>query len=287
MGTGGLAVALIAALGLVPAASAGTPDPTVNLGSAGPLEYLRTKYPQVVTQAGPVTECEENSLTGGGAAIGGSGKKGHLNASGPVPAEESWIAEGRTADPDGETVTSWAICGPGVVSRATSTENVGPNTSQANYSLACPSGEVPLSGGIVGTAGDPEILGTFPAMTPNAFTHSFANESPVDGEAVFTTLCAGYATTIRDKATDVKEKRPGKAVAKCRSGEAVVGGGVKVTRGTVWQQDVPALAIRPWDSPKDKGKTPEDGFYAKSFNGTNKRVTLTSYAVCISLVDSA
>jgi len=280
-------MALIAALGFVPAASAGTPDPTVNLGSAGPLEYLRTKYPQVVTQAGPVTECEENNVTGGGAAISGSGKDGHLNASGPVPAEQSWMAEGRTTAPGGATVTSWAICGPAVVSRPSSTENVGPNTSQFNYTLACPGGEVPLSGGIVGTAGDPEILGTFPAATPNAFTHSFANESPVDGEAVITTLCAGLLTTIRDKATEVEAKKPGKAVAKCRNGEAVVGGGVRVTRGTVWQQDVPALAIRPWDSPKDNGKTPEDGFYAKSFNGTNRRVTLTSYAVCIPIADSA
>lgn len=275
----------MATLGFAPAVSAGTQDPTVNLGSSGPLEYLRTKYPNVVTQAGPVTECEEESVTGGGAAIGGSAEKGHLNASGPVPDEQSWIAEGRTSDPAGATVTSWAICGPGVVSRPNTTENVGPNTGQSNYTVACPSGEVPLSGGIVGTAGDTQILGTFPSETiPNAFTHSFANDSDADGEAVFTTLCAGYATTVRDRAREVEEKRPGKVVAKCKSDEALVGGGLKVTRGTVWQQDVRALAMRPWDSPKDAGKTPDDGFYIKSFNGTKRTVVMTSYAVCVSTI---
>jgi len=37
---------------------------------------------------------------------------------------------------------------------------------------------------------------------------------------------------------------------------------------------------RPWDSPKDEGKTPDDGYYAKSFNDTKKTVTLNAYAVC-------
>jgi hypothetical protein len=51
-------------------------------------------------------------------------------------------------------------------------------------------------------------------------------------------------------------------------------------RGAEWQQDVPALAARPWDSNKDSGKTPDDGYYAKSFNGTNKNVTLSAFATC-------
>jgi hypothetical protein len=277
--------ATLASFALAPGAQAGSPLPTDHLGSSGLIEYLRTKFPNVVSQAGPATACPlDTELTGGGASISGSAKDGHLNSSGPVTSAESWEAEGRSSASGGATVTSWAICGPADMTRVSSTENVSENVAQFNSSLSCPSGELPVSPGISETEGDIQLLGLFPGSAPNSWLLSAANASASPGVAKYWALCSGgYPVRFREASREIKEKETGKVIAKCKGREALIGGGVKVVRQSVWQESVPALAVRPWDSKDDAGKTPDDGYYAKTYNGTRKTVTQTAYAVCTPL----
>jgi hypothetical protein len=276
----GLTVSVLVFTALAPAALAGSPSPTENLGSSGPIEYLRTKFPNVVSQAGPATTCDAGlQLTGGGAAIGGSGATGHLNSSGPLSGIAGWLGEGRSLSRP-KTVTSWAMCGEGAVSRVSSTENVGPNTGQFNTGLQCPSGQLPLSPGITGSVGDILLFGLFPAP-PAGWLLSAGNAAASPGEAVFSALCtAAYPLETRTSSKRVEAGKSVAVIARCTGGEAVTSGGVKVVRGTVWQQAVPALALRPWDSGSDIDNTPDDGYFVRTFNDSPRTVTVNAYAVC-------
>ena len=104
------------------------------------------------------------------------------------------------------------------------------------------------------------------------------------GVAKYWALCSGgYPVRFREASREIKEKETGKVIAKCKGREALIGGGVKVVRQTAWQENVPALAVRPWDSKDDAGKTPDDGLLRQDVQRHEEDVTQTAYAVCTPL----
>jgi hypothetical protein len=273
-------VVTLAAVG-APGSASAAHGPTESLGKAGSLEYLRTKLTDVKTQAGPETACKgTDQIAGGGAAIGGKPNRSHLNSSGLGASTDSWLGEGRTSH-GSETVTSWAICGPATTTEITSTDMLG--TSQYNAGFSCNPGES-LSGGVTSADGDVLVSGLFPDDGQSDifdWVDSYQNVSSTTTTVQSSVVCsADYA--VERMTADVKAK-PGsaaKAIAECGHGEAIAGGGLWMSVNGIGQDDVSAQATRPWDS-KDKDKTPDDGWFAKSFNGTGAKVTLTSYASCV------
>jgi hypothetical protein len=285
-------IGLVAALACVcfaPPASAGTGGPAEHLGSSGPIDYLKRVLEGVTTtQTGPTPGCDSaEDVTGGGAQITGPAATGHLNASGPLFGANSWQAEGRSTAPAGETVTAWSMCTTAPVTRSSATVNLEDAVAQANFANSCLAGKA-LSPGAVAkdNSGDVLLLGLFPGG-PSTWTFSIANAEPEPAQVTFTTICSETLTVKRRTATkEVAKAKTGKVVAKCKPSEAVVGGGVKVDRNGIWQTNVPALALKPWDSRKDQDKTPDDGYLVKSHNGTAKPVDLTAYASCTPRVPS-
>lgn len=277
------AIALAALTVLAPPALAGNQGPTVSLGFGGTLEYLRTRSPNVITQGGPITSCTSGDfVVGGGASILGSGATSHLNTSARfTSAGEAWLAEGRASGINGRTVTGWAICGGTEPTQTSSTDTLDPGTS-FNAPLSCPSGQSRLSGGIEGDGGDILINGMFPSDT-GGWVSSSQNAGSLQATARSFLLCADVRQRFRPESEVVEPKRAGTVIASCPENQVVVGGGVRATRSGVWQQDVSAVATRPWDSPEDADKTPEDGWYIKSYNGTSQRISLTAYASCLRL----
>ncbi|MEJ7876139.1 MAG: hypothetical protein WKF62_05720 [Solirubrobacterales bacterium] len=279
---GWLVVGALSVAGPVASADAGGMGATQNLGKAGPLDYLRTKRSEVQSQAGPPTACKgADQITGGGAAIGGKPAKAHLNSSGPVFNDEAWLGEGRTAS-GSETVASWAICGDAETTQVASTDSFG--QVQYNAGFSCNAGES-LSGGIRSAGGDVLLNGAFPddsAGDTFDWIDSYQNDVAATATITSAVICsAGYPVVHRAASQQVKPGEAAKSIARCEHGEVVAGGGVSMTRQGIPQGDVWAQATRPWDSKDDKNKTPEDGWFAKSLNDTDQKVTLTSYASCV------
>ncbi len=281
------AIGIAACLGtlgfLAPPAGAGTQGPTVSLGTAGTIEYLRTKYPEVVTQAGPVTNCTSGDFAiGGGASISGSGAISHLNASAPLNPGQGWVAEGRTLGIGGRTVTGWAICSGAQPSLTSATEGLDPGAS-LNSGFSCPAGQSMLSGGAEAQAGDIVINGMFPRLEISSWTYSIENLGASGATGRASLLCAEVDQRFRAKTEPVEPQRASTVIATCPVNQVVAGGGFKMARNGVWQHNVWALTTRPWDSPDDADKVPEDGWLIKSYNDTDNRVALTAYASCLKL----
>lgn len=269
---------VVGALALAAPATAGIQEETESLGETGGLEYLRTKYLDVFTQTGPVTECDSGDFsTGGGASISGSGETSHLNSSAPMNPGQGWIAEGRTSTSTSRTVTGWAICGGFETGQVAATENLDEG-GYINAAPSCPVG-IPLTAGVEADGGDILINGLFPRSP--SWLYSFENVGPGSATGRGSAVCAAVTRKLRKESREVSRDRAAKVVAACREGEVVAGGGLKVTRDGVWQHSVWALATRPWDSKDDVDLIPEDGWYVKSWNGTSKTVELTAYATCL------
>lgn len=276
-----MAVLLGCVFALSPAqAVAGTPDPTESLGEAGGLEYLRTTFQNVFTQAGPTTECDLGDLiTGGGAAISGSGKTGHLNSSAPTNTGTGWVAEGRTLTSTARTVTGWAICGGFDTNQTGSTETLGPDGS-LNSGLPCFNEEIALSAGADSSGGNVLPSGLFPTADKTWIVSIF-NVGSTEASVRTAVMCAEVARKTRKSKASARSGKTLKLVAKCRDGEVVAGGGYNISRKGVWQHGIQPLATRPWDDKTEAGETPEDGWYVKFRNGTSKRVEATAYASCL------
>ncbi len=270
-----LAVAAIAA----PSALAGSPSATKSLGEQDGIEFLRTKSPSVVSQAGAQTLCTgSDQVTGGGAGIVGDGSKSHLNTSGPIAGDQGWLAEGRSKSP--KTVTTWAMCGAGAVATTSSTDQF-EKIEQYNTGFTCAAGEA-LSGGIQGTGGNVLLFGMFPSEGVFDWTDSYGNASSSEASVRSTMICSSaYAFTRRTQTAVAKDREAPRVVAKCVEGETVIGGGVQVLKDGIIQSDVRALQTRPWDSKRDANKRPDDGWMVSSQNRTGTKVDVHAIATCL------
>jgi hypothetical protein len=280
LGTG-IALPVLAAL-LVPAvATAGMAGPTVSLGRAGGLEYLKATYENVVSQAGAPAVCDPGDFaTGGGGAINGDPASAELSVIAPTDTpDDGWIAKGAGSGTP-RKATTYAICGRDITDTNTSTSSF-PAGSEFSSGEECDPGDVSLSGGVSANNGDttiatirPDFQGVFD------WNNRFAVEAD-DTVARHVVCSSEYARTVRRETESVRKDAAPKVVRRCGRGDAVLGGGFEVDNDELlFPFEVHAIASRPWDDPRDANKVPEDGWLAKVFNDTGARLTVKAFAVC-------
>jgi hypothetical protein len=277
----GIATALLVALALAAPANAGTPGPTVSLGSAKGLEYVKANFPSVVSPAGAPADCDAGDVaTGGGASISGPALSGTVVDYHPTTtAGEGWSATATTGE-DPITETTYAICGAEDVDYSLTPASV-PSTGFFEITGECASGSV-VSGGLAKDNPELPILASEPIDT-----NSDADSTPDDGwhvtgtnntgmsEAV--TLSMGcttaYELTYKRKVREVGAGKAKAVKAKCPKRYPVGGGG--------FSADFPGQLNQtmPWDS-RDRKKTPEDGWSTKLFNTTPDEGEITTHAIC-------
>jgi hypothetical protein len=283
---GGIAAASVCALALASPADAGSPGPTVSLGSAGPIEYLKATSANVNSQSGSPAECNGgDAVTGGGGAVSGPGENAGLNATAPIDVGGSgWMAQGRTTGVDPRKVHTYAICSPEAGGWSTGTSPLDA-TGQTNDTLAatesCGPGET-IFGGISGSGGDVRVISTHPDADE---WHSFVqNRSLSSANATSWRQCTtAYEPQAREGVAKAKIKgeKSGKATARCKPDEAVLAGGVEIAAGGEPARHTWTTATRPWDS-EDRKKVPDDGWLVKAYNyNSDGKVKLTAFALCV------
>jgi len=266
---------------LASSASAGTPGPTVSLGSAGGLDYFKATFENVVSQAGATAECSKGDhVTGGGGSVNGDPSSAELSVIAPTSTpDDGWTAKGASTSTP-RKVATYAICGGRATDINTSTSSFVAG-SEFSSGEECDPGDASLSGGISANNGDttiatmrPDFLGVFD------WNNRFALESD-DTVSRHVVCAATYPRTVRRMAAPVRRDAAAKLVRECRSGEKVLGGGFETHDGdATFPFEVHAIASRPWDDPADANKVPEDGWLAKAHNDTGAKLTLRTFAVC-------
>lgn len=272
-------VGLAALVVLPPAALGRTPGPTESLGKAKGLEYVRAKSEGVVSQDGAPADCDaERSATGGGGQISGNPEDAFLNATYPTQlSADGWQAEGTTTG-SARTVTTYGVCGPDEVTYVASAGFVIGEGNAYAPNNACPGDAMATGGGVRGEGGNLLIVRTqwsLPPSTPD--WTSVVQNAPGTGDSTVTSFAgcsADYDLRYRKSKAEVRANRAGKAIVKCKTGEAVTGGGLDFPTYNSW-----AYATRPWDS-KDRKKVPEDGWLVRHYNGNALPYELTAFAVC-------
>jgi hypothetical protein len=276
-----VAAAGMATLAAALPASGGTAGPTVDLGNAKGLKYLKAPFEEVVTQAGPAVACPgDREATGGGGAISGATHNALLNSSYPTSAPEGWHSEGSRQGGPARTVTTWAICGKVDMLQSQSTTTLTPG-QEFSSGFACSEGLDATSGGVEGDGGLVRITGMNPRQEPPFdWVNSFRNVGTTNSVVRDYMRCtAEYELTYRSASTRVEPGQAGVVKATCARSQAVAGGGLRPTKAGNFTNGMPAIASRPIDS-KDSGTVPDDGWLAKAHNFLETRATLTVHAVC-------
>ncbi len=268
-------------------ANAGTPGPTVSLGSAGGFEYLKSTFEDVVSQAGAGALCDGgDSPTGGGGTISGPGATAALNASHPFtgPPGDGWQAEGSASD-TGRRVTTYVICGS-----VDATYNVGTSPLSAAGQIGdvvplsdvCGPGENALAG-FEGEGGDVRFPASYPSERYASWAATARNFANTPASATQYANCFSddeYKPKRRTESAKIPPGKAGKVTARCKSSEAAIAGGfLAATSGGDVEHDAWVTSTRPFDS-TDKRRTPDDGWTARAQNDGDAKVTLTVYAGC-------
>jgi hypothetical protein len=275
------AAGLAVLAGSVPA-QAGLPGAPVSLGKSHGLKYVRAKFTDVVSQAGPPAPCDPGRyLTGGGGSISGAGMNAGLNATYPSIslAGQAWQAEGQTSGASARTVTTYAICGKDEVTYPNPGSGfvVHQGNAYAPTTL-CTGPDLPTGGGVRGQGGDMRISRTQPSVPPSSVGWSSVvqNRAAADTTVTDHVGCSDlYDLHYRDHDGKVKPHKTGKVIARCKGKEAVTGGGFDYLGYDAW-----GISTRPWDSKDDRGKTPDDGWSASLYNSLDEPVPVTTFAVC-------
>jgi len=275
----GTLATVITVLGGSGTAIAGSPGLTESLGSSGGIEYVRAKFPSVVSQAGPTAACDAgDSTVGGGGSINGDPATARLVTLIPAATpDDGWTTEG-TADVGARTVAAYAICGGDAVETVSSTDNY-PAGSEFLRAELCPGDGVSLSGGAETSGGQAAPVATFPGDDAPEWRIAYATNA--DTSVTTGVQCStSYPRTVRERSADVKSGDSGKIIRRCAKGHEVLGGGfVAEQPNTQLSFETVGTTSRPWDDPRDAKKVPEDGWLVKVHN-FGGRVELSAYAVC-------
>jgi hypothetical protein len=283
LGSGALVLVALVVLTHPAQASAGS---TEGLGTARGLDYVRTKLLGVTGQAGPSATCpSDKTVTGGGGSIGGSAHNAALNATFPLVEGAGWTTEGRTGGASPRTVTTFGICSAGAVTTNPGPQGVvGADFFQSSV-VYCGGSEARNSGGgVQAEGGDVGILSMRPYWAVPGFDPYWANgilnRGPGDATVTHFAICTtGLELRRRSSSGELRARRTGRAIARCKPGEAVAGGGLQAIRNGLLASDAWAVATRPWDSKQDSNATPEDGWLVRAHNA-GPRLELVAYAIC-------
>jgi hypothetical protein len=276
-----IAVGFAAALG-TSTASAGTPGLTESLGKSQGIEYLRAKFPGVVSQAAQPANCDGDSqIVGGGGSMAGPAPKSTLNETYPVQ-PGSWQAEGNTTG-RARTLTAYAVCSGFVPEYESSQSPLGENTVLF-AAVSCTPGLDPIAGGGGATGAGILTIASFPALPPSTplgwrpIAYNMTQDDTLwDSYAICSGLDVKHRESdrVRVRADDV-----GKAIARCKPKEAVVSGGWAAKQDDVVGFVTRSLSTRPWDSSEDGNKVPDDGWMVKAQNLHTAAVDLVANATC-------
>jgi hypothetical protein len=278
------AAALACLLTTASLAAAGTPGPTVSLGSSKGLEYMKATYVGVVSQTNQPVNCDGDAeATGGGGSITGVPGESVLNESFPtLPGPTGWTVEG--SDPGGpQDMKGFAICAGVNTTVGTADNDIGSDSS-ATQNAFCPSSEEFVTGGgIEAPTAGVKIEATYP---PELITDRwFGLAKNTTGATIsvdYHAVCTD-AYVVRYRNSDVVKVKPGqtaKAAAACTRRQAVLGGGFVGFSEGLPASGGSANVSRPFDSRKDRKKVPDDGWLAKYHNDAVVAHRLLVVAVC-------
>lgn len=282
----GTVVALLALIAAAPASAE-------TLGSEGGFTYVK----KTATIAGGMGESAEanarcasgSESTGGGVTVGGPPAGSAIATSGKV-SELQWFADAFHLSTDKATLTSWAVCSKKAskISQGTAPESVPVAPANATETATCDLSQGFVTGGgvrTIGASSEWSLNATYPEDGGDGDT------MPNDAWRTFTFHREGPARTILADVVCMKGKQPSYVVnqlasveqpktklrAKCPKGKSVTGGGGFVSGGT---DDSHITSTRPYDSKKDKGKVPDDGWEVKFFDDNGVTQDYRAYAVC-------
>ena len=253
----------------------------LSLGKSKGLEYFKATYQQVVTQTAQPVTCAAGDVSGGGGALPGNPKTSAVNDSYPS-ADDTWQVEA-TSTSGAKDLTAYAICDPDGGLGITSNQcPLGENGSLFATAF-CGGSSMPIGGGMSASGPGIRLIRSKPSLPPNSFGWAAATYNPtMDDTLVDTYAICGMNDGVKyrdSKPIKLKHKEEGKATAKCKSDEAVMGGGFEGTKNQTVGLRVLASVSKPWDS-KDKGKTPDDGWQIRVLNASGQKVDALASAVC-------
>jgi hypothetical protein len=265
-------------------AAAGTPGPTVPLGSSKGLEYMKATYANVVTQTNQPVNCDGDAeATGGGGSITGAPGASVLNESFPtLPGPSGWTVEGSNPGA-AQDMRGFAICAGVDTAVSTADQDVDPG-SHATQNAVCPVGEDFVTGGGIEAAAAGIVIGA--SYPPELITDRwFGLARNTSGSAIsvnYHAVCTD-AYVINYRNSDVVNVKPGesaKAAATCKRRHAVLGGGFVGFGDGLPASGGSANVSRPFDSKKDRKKVPDDGWLARYHNDSVVTHRLLVVAVC-------
>jgi hypothetical protein len=265
-------------------AAAGTPGPTVPLGSSKGLEYMKATYANVVTQTNQPVNCDGDAeATGGGGSITGVPGESVLNESFPtLPGPSGWTVEGSNPG-NAEDMTGFAICAGVNANVGTSDEDITPDSSVTQNAF-CPSNEEFVTGGGIEAPTPGVTIGASypPELITDRWFGLAKNTSGVTVTVNTHAVCTdAYVVSYRN--SDVVRVKPGenaKAAAACKRKHAVLGGGFVGFSDGLPASGGSVNASRPFDSKKDRKKVPDDGWLARYHNDSVVTHRLLVVAVC-------
>ncbi len=280
------ACSCMAALAVAAApASAGTQGPTVSLGKSGGLEYLKAKYEQVVTQAGPHADCTGDDVAaGGGGAVSGRPSSAHLNSTWVTNASgDGWTTEA-TSHLDGpRTVSSYAICGKDPVFWESNGPSQVPGGTKLGLGADCPNAAQDVTaGGSSAEGGDIELLANLSFGQAFDWDTIHRNDGLTDALVEQWVGCSSdLKTSVEEDAVKVSPGKAGKLKVLCERKRVVTGGGFNFAKQFGFEPDgVHLNASQPIDDKSDKNKVPDDGWLVKAYNGAETKETLRAQAIC-------
>ena len=281
-----MAVACLAGTALVAsAAQAGTPGTTVSLGKSKGLLYYKATYQDVVTQTAQPVQCGDADVTGGGGSIAGPAESSALHESYPIDGT-GWQVEGSSTD-GARKMTGFAICDPDEQYGYYDTQSSLPENGAVVHGAAnCGGSSQPIGGGAGATGGGIRLIASRPAVLPSTPGWRPSATNPTENDTLFNAyaICGSKADTDsyrfrESEPTRLRAGDAGKATAKCKPDEAVMGGGFIGELDNVSGYGVLAKSLRPVDS-GDRKKTPDDGWQAAAVNSESFKVNLIALAVC-------
>jgi hypothetical protein len=265
----------------VPVANAGTPGPTESLGKSHGLEYLRAKYPNVVTHTAQPANCDGDSqIVGGGGSMAGPAPKSTLNETYPVE-PSAWTAEGNTTA-GARTLTAYAICA-GFVPEYEHSQSPLDTNVVLFAGPSCGAGLDPIAGGGGATGSGIRTIASFPLLPPSTAGWRAAAHNTTMDDTLWDSyaICSGLNVKHRESArVKVRSEDSGRAIAKCKPKESVLSGGWAAKQGDVVGFLARSLTTRPWDSKDDRNKVPDDGWLVKAQNLHTGKVELVANATC-------
>ena len=275
--------AALACIAASPAlAAAGTPGPAVSLGKSKGLEYFKGTYRQVVTQTAQPVACTDGEVTGGGGSIAGPASTSALHESYPSDGT-AWRVEASSTS-DARTLTGWAICDPdGGIAHNSSQSSLASNGAVLAGFATCGESGQPIGGGGEATGLGVRLIASTPSLPPSTSGWRPVVTNPTPDDTIFTSwaICAN-PQGVRYRESDVSKLAAGdsgKAVARCKDSEAVLGGGFEAVKGDISGFQMLPTTLKPVDSGDDK-KVPDDGWQVKALNDETSRVGLVAIAVC-------